>query len=205
MRQTALIIVLAWMLTSCSAMGQNFTPETFNDGGFISDQPCSAPCFFGVSPGKTNFDQAGSLLNENGYNLSCKTTPDVHVDRKVMQCDKGIWISGSTTTNLVDYISFRLNDYIYLNQVIEKYGQPTSVAVRLTSQPDYSNNAAILFYDTIQMTITLETSIESPYPVSATNVVVEVEYFDKERFEQRRGRYNPDEWKGYSSYKLTGY
>ena len=74
-----LTIVFAWMFTSCSGIGQIITPEAIIDGGFISAQPCSAPCFFGVSPGKTNFDQAESLLNESRYDLSCKTTLDTSV------------------------------------------------------------------------------------------------------------------------------
>ena len=199
-----LVAVIDGVIVACSRIVEAPMQGVSSDGGFLSGEPCSAPCFSSIIPGETNFDQVRMSLSKNGDDLSCNTSIDLD-SRKVMSCKNGIWIGAAAQTNLVDYISIRVDNSVKLDQVFEKYGSPDTIAVMLTSLPDYSDNAATLFYDTLQKTITLETSIKSPYPVTASSIVAEAEYFDKATFNQRHDDYDPGEWKGFGNYNLTGY
>jgi len=207
--QFFIVCLILVSFTSCAPNHSDSQQNLPENGGFLSGEPCSAPCFSGITPSKTNFEQVEAILNKsrvlsdkNGSKLVCKTNIDFD-NRKIMECQNGLWIGADAKTNFVDYISAKLTPQVSLDSVFEKYGQPDFIVVRLTSVPDYADNAAILFFDSIQMVVTLETSIESPYPVSASNVVVEIEYFDKNRYQQRWNDYHPVKWNGYGSYELT--
>jgi hypothetical protein len=201
----AILAVLTGFLISCSNIVYVPEPTVVNNGGFISGSPCSAPCFSGVIPGETNFDQVKSLLNKNGYDHGCETYVGFD-NRKLIECKNPyVWIGATAKTNLVDDIYMSLINPVGIDEVIKKYGQPDSIAVRFTSLPDYADMAATLFFNSFQMTITLETSIEVTYPVSTSSRVVEVEYFDIDSYKKRQDFYHPSEWKGFGSYKLTQY
>jgi len=207
--QLFIVCLILASFTSCAPNHSDSQQNLSENGGFLSGEPCSAPCFSGITPSKTNFEQvetildkSGLLSDKNGSKLVCKTNIDFD-NRKIMECQNGLWIGADAKTNFVDYISAELTPRVSLDNVFGKYGQPDFIAVRLTSLPDYADNTAILFFDTIQMTVTLETSIESPYPVSSSSAVVEIEYFDRNRYQQRWNDYHPNKWNGYRSYKLT--
>jgi hypothetical protein len=207
--QLFIVCLILVSFTSCASNDSDSQQNLSENGGLLSGVPCSAPCFSGITPGKTNFEQVGAILNKNGLlsdkngsKLVCKNNIDFD-NRKIMECQNGFWIGADAKTNFVDYISAKLTPRVSLDNVFGKYGYPNFIAVRLTSLPDYADNTAILFFDSIQMTVTLETSIESPYPVSASSVVVEVEYFEKNRYQQRWDDFHPIKWDGYRSYKLT--
>jgi hypothetical protein len=201
-------LTLGILLSSCSSNsinvgGTEATP--IGDGGFLSEQPCGSPCFFGVIPGVTTKDNAIALLQSKGLYQDC-TDADNSKENGIHEitCTYPTWalvVSVENNDNLVSGISFPPSDNITVEEVIAKYGQPTAVS-ELAIGPSGRDFDAymILYYDRINTVIDLITQKNSSvYDVSPTTLVGIIEYYNQEQYQSRQQIIQS--WKGYGIYK----
>ena len=66
------ILALLFLLTTCSKANENPIPARptavdlkIGDGGLMSGIPCGPPCFLGIKPEVTSYDEVLGILSEN--------------------------------------------------------------------------------------------------------------------------------------------
>lgn len=110
-----------------------------NDTSLITGKPCGAPCFRGITVGKTSFTEAVNILRND------KTFKNVQTQDKPAAA---AWASGSDEyccqltaddDGIVNSIVLKLAPRITVGQVINKYGRP-----QFTSSVDYTEREVAL-------------------------------------------------------------
>lgn len=185
-----------------------------DDFGIISHNPCGAPCFHGIRPGITSFDDAAFILKKAGEpcyvtkpkrmgpwtgkpRILCQIS-DIHGD---MIGDRQIFLyaDGPDVRNLkvneINILGPRVK--VTLGQLIAQYGQPDAIRTWAASP---SQLGAMVYYDSLyiivylamlpgEFTITPATGIGGAVYVSAATY-----QSDKFTFPGRI------RWTGYGSY-----
>jgi len=179
------------------------TSEAFilRDSGFLSGEPCMAPCFLGITPGKTSFENAIPLLEkylyypawecEYGFNfkmIGCSLSGEHHTIR----------ITPDFSTNLVREISYFPSDSISLEKIIEHYGEPDHMYI-WDSQVGEPDTAINLYFDSIQTRVTLKELYRYEYEVAQSSEVVEIFFSDETLYLDYVSTVTHS-WKGYGIY-----
>lgn len=216
------IAILLLILTACAPVNtrnetqvpisNNALQETLaltvtHDGSseinILSENPCRAPCFFGITPGISTENETQSLIeNYPSVFSNCdfveKTTDE---DMNWILCtDVGIGFKDG----YVDNIDIYIETLITLQQMIDLYGPPDQVRILNTNLPEeapissptlyFSHIQTFIFlpdFEGNQCNITPDTELWSIYFVSVS------EYHN---------RTNDDflvPWDGYGIYKNT--
>ncbi len=178
------------------------TPAKYGDGGLLSDKPCSAPCFLGITPGKTDKDQAINIIKDQGfveYSEGYSGTQD-HV-----LSFSGVIYLGYNQDQPVSLIEFEPTVKVRVRDVIDKYGEPSriSVAYDLLSTPEDNYFDMHLYYDQIHAYLVLPHQKNWPaYEISGKTLVERVIYFDEAAYRDaiHMDRHLTD-WKGFGSYQ----
>jgi hypothetical protein len=95
------------------------------DGGLFSEEPCRAPCFAGLVPGTTTETEAIELIQESDHFQNC-TLEDRPNQGRWISCN-GLIITINKENGIADGVGFNTLSTFTLEQVVEKYGEPTTV------------------------------------------------------------------------------
>jgi hypothetical protein len=179
--------------TSISILPTSFP---IGDGGLITGKPCTAPCFFGVYPGETPFDQTFTILSNYGRN-SCKQ----NTTELTILCDKRNFIGANLSTRLINRIGFYPQIAVSVEEIILKYGNPSSLQIFIGGIPEAPMISMLLLFDDLNMRIHLPEKEGTEYIIEKTTKIELINYFDNELY----SKVNEDEfsqlWNGYGTYK----
>ena len=207
-----LLLIMSLLLSSCQVFGAQtgFLPaslKNIGDGGLITGNPCSAPCFWGIRPGLTREAEALKILKERGVYPYCDL---INHERESgvrgYDCAHIISINFQFGTDLIDGVGFRPSIAITLEDLISKFGPPDYVLVSSSGTPEENPwiDAAI-YYDEIEMSIYLpgfqsNSSINpSPYSIVSSTKIDSIGYSANSDFWHSL---NPQRWKGFGEYSL---
>lgn len=175
------------------------TNSPIGDGGLITGIPCEAPCFFGVAPAKTSFDEALNTLPKFGRNACIGNT-----SKLTIHCDEGIFIGANSSTRLVNRIGYYPAGNVSVSRVIQKFGEPNIVMVLPGATPEFSKISIILFFDDLMMKIQLPEIDGSSYLLEGDTAVYLINYFDLEIYQDvTNDIYFSQSWKGYGVYEIN--
>ena len=193
------------MLTACNKASE--TPTSIhptvvdlqiNDGGLFSGVPCGPPCFLGIRPDATSYDDMIGILSENQDLNYCKEydNTDDGGDRGV-KCANSYIISFDREKTVVTSLAFTPDVKIRLQEVLKAYGEPAGISV---STGGYAKTVskALLFYPQYTMSITLEEQDGDAYLVQPGNKVDMIGYEGESSF-QKSVKF-AQEWFGYGKY-----
>lgn len=116
------------LLSSC-----RYKPEKtvdVSDGGFLSGEPCSAPCFWNITPGITTEKQAMDELSSKLDVKSCDPRDSRNSGGTRGNLCSGISISFDDQS-IVNMIGFDSSQKITVADVINKYGYPNGVSISI--------------------------------------------------------------------------
>jgi hypothetical protein len=144
--------------TSTSSM-TTFTPDakyqwvSVNDGGFLSQDPCGPPCFYGILPGITTDLDAGVIVSRNEVFDHCRIIDyTMYGGGRGLLCRNGIELGYEE--NIVSGVSFYPSENITIQQTIDLYGSPNQVLAMVVSLPDVPSRSQMsLYYDEFHMVI----------------------------------------------------
>jgi len=212
-----LLLVLLLFLFSCN----RFLPYTnhpptptitksviinIGDGGFITNEPCGPPCFWGITPSVSNYDETINQLNSKGVNTSdCEYSLRHNPDQNELHCgplNPGYAI-GITfdLNNIVMNLGFTPEPPINLKNVIEKYGSPDHIDVANLSVSEEPPNIGVqIFYDRFQAILIL------PYQKGKGNIypaitIEGISYISKDSYAERV--LHSQLWHGYGEYETN--
>jgi hypothetical protein len=190
-------LIILNLLLITSACSSNDPPNAIMDGGLISEEPCSAPCFYGIIPGETQKVNVHSSLMEYRIDKGCS-----EISGGVLTC--GEWlVIGFSELDLVNRIGFEPVHFLRLGDVVSKYGEPSVIQIQDRGSPENMSVAADLFYDSVSLRISLGKMDGTKCSIQPDDLIIWVTYFDKELYFQVRN-INQQKWKGYGDYFWGG-
>jgi hypothetical protein len=181
-------------------------PLEIGDGGFLSNFPCSAPCFFDIYPGETSPDGVVKSLKQYNFLAACRTFEFYNepTDEQITGWDcPNFSIDYSQTTQLVAWIRFEPTQSVILRDAIDTYGAPDVVIVSEPDLPDNPSVSAVLYYIDLRIELFLRGEqtgwIYSITPETSISTIV---YLDEASFDEDRQIFSDESmnWDGYRSY-----
>lgn len=122
-------VLLVLMGAACAPEIQLVSDEYLDDDSLISDEPCAAPCWRGITPGETSWNDAVQIIEEDETLDDLQTRTDdetgqigaawAQVDGR--NCCQMFTQDGETVSLLVT----QTTPDIAFSEVIEKFGEPS--------------------------------------------------------------------------------
>ncbi len=180
---------------------------TNNDYGIISQEPCGLPCFQGITPGVTAFDDAVRILHATDAGCTVQDwTDEEERSGKVMICN-----APDTEINIIAYTGYGPNLVvseidldppveIAVGDFIARYGPPDSTF------PTYDGEQAdmALLYDRLHTYVVLTLQQDKTYTLTPSTTISVLGYQTAAAYEHAlsaiwsEDRRQP--WKGYGTY-----
>lgn len=129
-RGIAVCSLMLLSLASCIPVIPTTSTLDVGDGGFLSEEPCGPPCFWGIIPGQTTEAEVTEILQERGVLEACYMID--HEDEggfRGMDCGSQVFIDFERGGNLVTGVGFKPTTTITVQDVVEKYEEPQGIAV----------------------------------------------------------------------------
>jgi|WetSurMetagenome_2_1015567.scaffolds.fasta_scaffold131281_1 hypothetical protein len=186
-------ILLILLITSCT---KNSVMKVINDGGVISQKPCSPPCFLGIVPGITNRSYAIDELKKKGIKGYVEKNSALnYFDLLYLQYDQNF---------LIYEINFIPSANILIGEIIKIYGEPDTANVTYdpSSRPEHNYFEMEVYYDSLQSIFVLERQENWPgFSVTRETKVIRIIYGEESVYEGRkRSTSHIVNWKGYAIY-----
>jgi hypothetical protein len=189
------ISLFLFLLSACGI--GNKKPLDIGDGGLLSGNPCSAPCFWGITPGITPEKQALTILSSKLNVKGCDRW-----DTRISGGTRGIDCSdiniGFDDQNYVNGIGFSPSKNISLNDVIRKYGNPDGIFVIATGIEGTSPLVALIYFDNVNMIIHLPDQNSISYDLQSDIIIERIVYLERSDYEFNKR--SAQQWKGFGKY-----
>lgn len=150
------------------------------DGGLFSKEPCRAPCFAGLVPGTTTETEAIELIQDSDYFQNC-TLEDRPNQGRWISCN-GLIITINKETGIADGIGFNTLSTLTLEQVVAKYGKPTTVWLAVLGIPEAPEWSIIVLFEDKKVRVDLEDQELSTetYLLEPTAKITNIVYYSEE-------------------------
>lgn len=190
-----LIINISFLQTGCQKE-RAASYRIPGDGGLISQEPCGPPCFYGITPGITNKEEAEDIFI-NSLQLGNCIEHEVDGPGGTLSCD-GLPFINFDEANLVTGITYYLGKEVAVNELIQEYGEPISVSTITEGIHKDFKTVMRFYYPEIGMTILLVKQEGSSFNISPETTIDLITYSTY----YTRLENNPfiQEWKGYGEY-----
>jgi hypothetical protein len=121
-------------------------PQMLNDNSLVTGEPCSAPCWQGITPGETSWNEALTIVEDNPAFVDASVQEPADSAARAVEFNAaggkrccGVYSDdGHTVTSVFTLLS----PIMKLGAVVEKYGEPTYFTVEGISD-DQASVAAV--------------------------------------------------------------
>ncbi|RMG75650.1 MAG: hypothetical protein D6711_06100 [Chloroflexi bacterium] len=172
--------------------------DLLQETGLISGDPCDAPCWRGIIPGETTWEDAVEIMqaDETLGDLELQEQGEARGASFTQQdgilCCQII----SQTGEFVEFIQLQIAPGVTLGEVIEKYGEPDYVDGEPYSSDQY---ILILFYEETPMLI-YAFAPDSESALDGDSEIIGLVYLTDDLMEQFITTSDLAEWQGYESF-----
>lgn len=122
-------MMTVFLAAACAPEPQILSDELLDDTSLISDEPCAAPCWRGITPGETSWNDALEIIenDESLSDLDTRTNDDTgQIGATWAQTDGANCCQMfSEDGETVELLVAQTTPDIELAEVIEKYGEPS--------------------------------------------------------------------------------
>ena len=194
--------LLAVLLLSCKqSPAQEISTINVGDGGFLSERPCGPPCFWGIVPNVTTKSEVEKILESKNIVQDCRNYHRKEGGEiRGISC-AGIHVSFHINDDRVEDVGFRPTQTITVEQVIEKYGEPTAIHIATLGIAELPNITVSLIYDEQRMMLILPEQDGIIFYLKPSTEVENISYFDLSSYQQLINVIQPHNWQGYGEYK----
>jgi len=157
---------------------KNASMPDIKDCGFLSGDPCEAPCFFGIIPKNTKETQAVQILKDYGLYENCYIYDNESESGLRGAVCSNVSIAYFRDTDLVGSIAFRPTQHLTVEMVIEKFGEPDAVSVVSArfNWEKQSKTSMALVYNKINATINLGEQEENIFQLKPSTLIKSIGY-----------------------------
>ncbi|MFN8529847.1 MAG: hypothetical protein U0670_14680 [Anaerolineae bacterium] len=147
-------VAFVFLLSACSPPNLR-DPQLLQDNSLTASGDCTAPCWRGITPGVTSWNDAYIRLQDDGTLENVTVQTDPNSPAKVAEFQQKGGTAGccqmySEDGQIVDLLFLRLAPSVSLGQLIEAHGEPTYAL-----STEYSGDQSIinLVYPDVPMVI----------------------------------------------------
>jgi hypothetical protein len=193
-------MMTVFLAAACAPEPQILSDELLDDTSLISDQPCAAPCWRGITPGETSWNDALEIIenDENLSDLDTRTNDDTgQIGATWAQTDGANCCQMfSEDGETVELLVAQTTPDIELAEVIEKYGEPSY----LIGETVTSDQALMsVYYPDVPMLIYVFVAGEDG-EISEMSEVVGFAYTTPDLMELLLVTSNLYEWSGFDTF-----
>lgn len=194
-----MLIVLVLFITSCTSPKDKELPNLLiGDGGVLSGYPCSAPCFWNITPGVTSEKEALSILSSLGDIQNCEKWGKVENG-----ADKGVRCNNfaytANTDGLINHLSFSPTVNIEIVDAISLFGNPDQVSVTAEGIESEGPVTLLLFFNEEQMIFEFQSQDTQTIYLEPTTEIPSIQYCDDDMYSMYTN-IRTEPWKGYGEY-----
>ncbi len=194
------IAVLAFLVAACAPTPELRNENLLPDSSFLDGEPCGAPCWRGITPGETTWDDALTIIedSEELVDLEVRASEETDVIGAIWSPVDGDSCCQmySEDGEVVDIIILQTTPDDTMGEVVEQFGDPTYL-IGETLNDD--QGVFTLFYPDDLMLIYAFVAGEAG-EISATSEVIGFAYFSESRMELLTLTNDLHEWEGYQGY-----
>ena len=190
-----LSISILVLLSACQ--NSNEKSLDIGDGGLLSGEPCSAPCFWNIIPSVTTEKQAQDIISTklNLKNCNYWDTRDSGGTRGLRCSNLGVTFND---LDIVNMVSYQPSTVITVNEVIRKYGAPDGVSIGILGIEMTPPLSMRLYFDQIGMIISLPEQNSVTYNLQPETSVKSIGYFEQSEYNFSKS--SAQIWKGFGEY-----
>jgi protein-disulfide isomerase len=163
----------------------------------VSGEPCDAPCWNGITPGKTTYEEAKAIIEENRQfmNVQEQTAPEQSAILLSWSTFDGSVCCQLYTENgeEVDEVFIISTSILNVSEVFETNDEPTHALARETEDGDIIVN---LFYAELDVLLYVFVDGSGELELTEESDVVGASYVTDERMETLLTDLQPVEWDG---------
>ncbi|MBK8026299.1 MAG: hypothetical protein IPK19_34140 [Chloroflexi bacterium] len=201
------IIILLALVSACSPPPPLRDDKMLLDESLVSNEPCTAPCWNGITPGETSWRDALTTI-EDDPNLNDPTTRDTDdeafPDAVVAEfqrpegsaCCQLISLDGET----VSTVFVRLAPGVTVGEVIGNFGEPAYLAVSPYSD-DPPQALANLVYPNVATVIYVFLAGATSGEISEESDVIGALYITSQDMDDLLLNSSLHVWEGYNTYQ----
>jgi len=190
-------LTAALLLQGCTSAPQpNPVAELIDEHSLVAGLPTSPPYFLGIEPGTTTEEQLLDILLELGIDDQC-----TH-GTSSMSCSGLLFISFDRASHIVIAVGYRPFAPVSLEEVIDKYGDPTVVEVLQDGIPEVVRSVALIYFDRINTRLTLPTTEGWSYRITRSAPIENVAYLSDAVYQDMTDAFVVP-WTGYGDYPQT--
>jgi len=191
-----LLIVASVALSACSPPPPLVSAKYLNDRSLVTDDPCAAPCFQGITVGQTTYTAAVALLKGNALfsNVQSQDSP-AQADWSTAGGDSCCQMTADDK-GVVNALLVKLAPNVTAKQLIDKFGNPKYV-----TGVDYSAQEvalALIFPD--KGVVAWVSPGDATSTLKETNPVVVALYLNPAKFDDLLATATLQGWNGFLSY-----
>jgi hypothetical protein len=193
--------LLTLIVTACAPTIELRNEAYLNDTSLISQDPCSAPCWRGLTPGETPWNTAITQLEDDATLQDVRIQPpaeDSPATAASFQRVDGIpcCLIYSENGITVDQIFLQVAPNMTLEQVIAAYGEPSYIAGRT----DSGQSVAEVYFPEHQLVVYAYITDSEEGQVAPTSEIVAILLARPQDIQQAIERSDLYNWNGYQSY-----
>ncbi|MCB9453657.1 MAG: hypothetical protein H6672_19675 [Anaerolineaceae bacterium] len=195
------LVVLVFLIAACAPVPELRNDKFLHDSSLVTDEPCSAPCWRGITPGETSWSDALVIL-EDDSTLDDPETQTVDESAAVAAqwrerdgelCCQMLAEDGET----VSVIFLQLAPDNTVGQLIETQGDPAYVV----GTPLSDDQALVYFlYPEKDIMVLVFVAGAATGKVSASSEIVGVWYLTPDAMDLALKTNNLHAWEGYSDF-----
>ncbi len=194
---------MVFIVTACGPPPELRDDTLLHDTSLISGEPCAAPCFRGITPGETAWNDALTIIEDTREFLDVQVQAAEDDSQRVQVS----WKEGEAGNPCCQILSedgetvrltfLRTAPDMTLGQVIDIHGDP----VYLAGQEFTAEQAIIsLVYPDVPMVIYAFVEGAEAGQLSASSEIIGVLYFVEEDMELLLQTTDLHEWEGYQAF-----
>lgn len=176
-------------------------PLPIGDGGLLTKDPCGPPCFLGVVPDVTTYDETVQILTDYQYWDDCKEW-DTYEDTGTLgiRCSETFTFEFDQDKSHVIFVVYGPQQEITVQDLIDEFGEPAYLNVIVTGYEELTWEASMrMYYPDFKMAIWLEDQKGGSYLLEPTTKIDNVRYLGGD-LDDSIFRPHKQDWQGYIEY-----
>lgn len=200
LRNILILVGLVFLIAACAPTPQLRSDRLLQDDSFVSDEPCAPPCWRGIVPGETNWNDALNIIRDDSELTSLQTRTDEATrqigaawgQRDGDNCCQMFSQDGQT----VSFIVAQTTPRVRFGQVVAKHGEPSYI-IGDTVSPDQA--LVSVYYPDIPMLIYVFVEGEEGL-IGERSEVVGFAYLTEDLMDLLLQTSNLHSWDGYKTF-----
>ena len=156
-------------------------PLPIGDGGFLSEEPCGLPCFLGIIPDETSYEEAVQILKDYQYYDNFCQESDIGGSWLISCGDKyhsSFTLEVDNNKVYVIEIGFAPQTEITMQEVVDRYGEPSYVNVGVQGYEDTRKSMVRIYFPDLQLGLWPEEyQAGGSYTIQPTTIIGWVLYY----------------------------